>query len=599
MSLAAVLELVRRHWRFFRRARVLKFREVALVAALSVAAIAAEAGGLGMILPIVGFIEAGRDPEAFAASSGLANAIVHLFGRFGIATSLLTLSAAALVLILIRQTTNYFNTVEVERVKWSIGKRLSVVFFESILGSKSSNIRSFKPGQFSQIADYECQASAAIIRVYAAILQQWLSFLAYSAVLVAASPSASVVAGCLVIVSAFFLRYLVRKIKSISLTGIEMRRLQVDFLNERFRAWKLIKLGNTLSDEAARMGQLASQIAENQVRMTRVNGLLTLAFVPTMSALTLGMLYLFVEVLDLPLATVVLFTLVLVRLIPVSQALQKQVTLLAQYTPSLELLDDAIMRAKVEEENLDNGQEFRGLRRSIRFVDVSFSYPGRDAPALAHLDFEISANSLVAVVGASGAGKSTLVDLLPRFIAPDTGKILIDDLESGRYSLRSLRREIGYVPQEPFLFDASVSENIRYLCPRATDAEVAEVASLANAHEFIAALPEGYATKIGDGGNRLSGGQKQRIVLARAFLARSSVLILDEPTSALDYESESAIQQSIESVVRRGGMTVIVIAHRLSTVRNADFVVHLDAGRIVRTGTAEEVLPSLSLPSLK
>jgi ABC-type multidrug transport system fused ATPase/permease subunit len=174
---------------------------------------------------------------------------------------------------------------------------------------------------------------------------------------------------------------------------------------------------------------------------------------------------------------------------------------------------------------------------------------------------------------------------------------LLDGMDIKSISLRTLRGAVSYVPQQPFLFDASVADNIRYCCPAASDEDVIEAAQKANAHDFISEMPDGYGTLLGDGGAKLSGGQKQRIVLARAFLTKAQILILDEPTSALDYESEAAIQKVIVDLASQHALTVIVIAHRLSTVRNADFVIHLEGGRVRCSGTAAEVLAPMQQPA--
>jgi len=280
----------------------------------------------------------------------------------------------------------------------------------------------------------------------------------------------------------------------------------------------------------------------------------------------------------------------LLRLIPTSLAFQKQMHLLAVFDPSLELIDRTLRRCEAENEMLDVGRSIASLTDEIRFEDVVFRYPDREHAALTGVSVSIPAKKMTAIIGPSGAGKSTLVDLIPRIIEPTVGRLLIDGMEIKDASLRSLRQLIAYVPQAPFLFAADVTENIRYLRRDASDEEVAEAARLANADTFIRALPQGYQTDLGDAGDKLSGGQKQRIVLARAFLAETPVLILDESTSALDDESDTAIQRSIENLVEQREVTVIIIAHRLSTVRNADHAIHLQDGKVLRAGSALEVL---------
>jgi len=189
----------------------------------------------------------------------------------------------------------------------------------------------------------------------------------------------------------------------------------------------------------------------------------------------------------------------------------------------------------------------------------------------------------VALVGPSGAGKSTLAQLLSRFYDPDEGRILVDGRDLRELDPRWLRRQIGVVSQEPILFSGTVADNVRYGRPDASDAEVEAAARAANAHEFVARFPDGYATRVGERGVQLSGGQKQRVAIARAVLKDPRVLVLDEATSALDAESEHLVQEALERLMR--GRTTLIIAHRLSTVVGADRVVVLDGGRIAQLGS--------------
>ena len=228
-----------------------------------------------------------------------------------------------------------------------------------------------------------------------------------------------------------------------------------------------------------------------------------------------------------------------------------------------------------------------GEQRVERFTDaivydgVTFSY-GSDAPVLRDVSLTVPKGSVLAIVGPSGAGKSTLVDLLPRFHEPSAGEIRLDGVPVSRLTRGSLRDLIAVVSQEAVLLNSTVSSNIAYGRPGATEEQIEAAARAANAHDFIAALPQGYATMLGERGTRLSGGQRQRIAIARALLRDAPILILDEATSALDTESERLVQEAIERLM--ADRTVLVIAHRLSTVRDADQIAVLDAGRLVELG---------------
>jgi subfamily B ATP-binding cassette protein HlyB/CyaB len=204
------------------------------------------------------------------------------------------------------------------------------------------------------------------------------------------------------------------------------------------------------------------------------------------------------------------------------------------------------------------------------------------------VSFAVPAGSVVGIVGRSGSGKSTVGKLLQRLYVPERGRVLVDGIDLGQVEPAWLRRQVGLVLQESFLFNRSVRENIALTDPGMSAALVVAAARLAGAHEFILRLPEGYETVVGDRGALLSGGQRQRLAIARALAGDPAILVLDEATSALDYESERAVQDNLERI--RQGRTVIVIAHRLTTVRRADRILVMDAGRIVEAGTHDELV---------
>ncbi|MFH1943282.1 MAG: ABC transporter ATP-binding protein [bacterium] len=232
-------------------------------------------------------------------------------------------------------------------------------------------------------------------------------------------------------------------------------------------------------------------------------------------------------------------------------------------------------------------KEIKTVRGDIAFRHLSFSY---DPPKkiLDDIDLSIPAGSMTALGGPSGAGKSTFIRLIPRFYEATQGVITIDGIDIRDFQLKSLRRQIALVPQEPILFSGTIYENILMGKPDAEEEDVIQAARSANAHEFIVQMPAGYQSEVGEGGLRLSGGQKQRIALARAFLKNAPILILDEATSSLDSESEELIQSALKKLMV--GRTTLVIAHRLSTIQSADRIVVLDDGKIVEIGRHTDLI---------
>ena len=246
-----------------------------------------------------------------------------------------------------------------------------------------------------------------------------------------------------------------------------------------------------------------------------------------------------------------------------------------------------ILETQPHVKELPTAKRMDHVKGEVHFDNVQFSYDAENL-ALKGVTLHVKPGETVAIVGPSGAGKSTIANLLPRFYDVTGGSIHIDGMDIREATFTSLRENIGLVPQDTMLFNASVRDNILYGRLDATDEEVLEAAKAANAIEFIEKLPQGFDTMVGERGNSLSGGQRQRIAIARAILKNPSILILDEATSALDTESEKIVQEALERLMK--GRTALVIAHRLSTVQHADHIVVLQQGSVVEEGTHDELL---------
>lgn len=309
-----------------------------------------------------------------------------------------------------------------------------------------------------------------------------------------------------------------------------------------------------------------------------------------LTAITAGGLFLFYKKIDAgEFAAFLLYVNVFLRpinqLITIFEQIQEGMTGIQRFRE--------IMREEEEKEKPD-AVEVGDLKGNIRFSDVTFSYTAEDEdgnplkPVISHLSMNIEPGRTVALVGPSGGGKTTLCHLIPRFYELDSGVISIDGINITDMTRQSLRKNIGMVAQDVFLFNGTIRENIAYGDLDASDEAIVEAAKKANIHDYIMTLPEGYNTNVGERGVKLSGGQKQRISIARVFLKNPSILILDEATSALDNATEMLIQSALEELSK--GRTCLVVAHRLSTIKNADEIIVIDDQGIRERGTHDELL---------
>jgi ATP-binding cassette, subfamily B, multidrug efflux pump len=247
-----------------------------------------------------------------------------------------------------------------------------------------------------------------------------------------------------------------------------------------------------------------------------------------------------------------------------------------------------ILEADDEVEEVTNPIIVERLKGHVAFKDVTLRYVKDDHAALKNISFDAPPGKIIGLIGSTGSGKTSITQLIPRFYEPEKGEILIDGKPVQIYSLKSLRKNIGFVLQEAFLFSTTIRENIRYGNPDATDEEVIAAAKRAQAHDFIMEMPKGYDTYLGERGMGLSGGQKQRIAIARALLIDPAILVLDDATSAVDMETELKIQKALEEVMK--GRTTFIIAHRISSLKHADEILVLEDGEVVERGTHEQLI---------
>jgi subfamily B ATP-binding cassette protein MsbA len=351
------------------------------------------------------------------------------------------------------------------------------------------------------------------------------------------------------------------------------------------QAFKYLRATAGFKVFADKIGASAERSARAEFK-TNSAGALSQSLAQPMTVLFLaGIIYYQAAIQEQPISALFVLLLYFFRIMTELWALQYNWQSFMSYLGPIELVYASLKEFRDDVE-VNGRRSYEPLRSEIALERVSFAYvPEREV--LKQIDLKIAKNSTVAFVGESGSGKSTLVDLILGTLKPNAGTIAYDGVSVTDLDLRTLRQQVGYVPQDAMLFDDTVGNNIA-LWTQATDTAIRDAAGRAKCLEFIDAMPDGLASQIGDRGVKLSGGQRQRLAIARELFKHPTILVLDEATSALDTESERAIQQSIDSL--KGQMTILIIAHRLSTIRNCEHVCVLHEGRIVETGSYDELL---------
>lgn len=418
-----------------------------------------------------------------------------------------------------------------------------------------------------------------------------ITILGFSVLLVSISWQLTIVAVLSLTIAALLNQSSIRRAKGFGIVLSQKSGQQTSRFLEILRGIRLLK---TVGEEQREIDEVSELILaknqasfQSQMNFALINPINELAGVASLLIIVLWGRTFFAESIESLSGVILTYLVLLFRLLPCISQLNRTRGQLSNYIASIDIVSDFLDTSNkpfMQEGSL----QYAGLERRIRFENVSFSYPGADEQALSEISLEIKRGETVALVGSSGAGKSTLADLLPRFYDPSEGRITFDGKDLREFSLRSVRRAMGVVSQDTFLFNNSIRYNLMYGSEEKTETDLIDAAKRANAYEFIVNMPEGFDTQVGERGVMLSGGQRQRLAIARALLRNPDILILDEATSALDTVSERLVQQAIEELCN--DRTTLVIAHRLSTIRNADKIVVMEKGRIVEVGSHSELI---------
>ena len=569
-------------------------RWVAVLLGIQLGAVLFEGIGVGMLLPILEYLSDSANGADGNPPSGFSALLADLLDRVGLEPTLPTLLGICFAAILVRQAFFYAKDMYMGYVSYNLPRRIRNQAFEQLLHAKLSYHDGMRTGDFVNELTTEMESTVSAVHSAISFIGFGLMLAGYTFVAVALSPELS--AGALIVfgVSAYVLSKMLRRIREVSKRFTAANQDMVSFLVERLRNIRLIRLSGFEHAEADLLYDRTSDQLDAAMDRRRIVARLNVAVEPVILSAAFVLLYISSEIVGMELERILLFFFILIRLVPIVKDMVRMRQTYLGNTGSIE----AVVRrldelSKVREEDHGTGKLDR-LTRSIEFEDVHFTYLTESEEeearkALHGVSVSFQAHKTTALVGPSGSGKSTLVDLLLRLRRIGRGGILFDGTPIDRFSAVGLRAGIAYAPQQPQMFNTSILEHIRYGNPKASMGEVERATRLANAHDFISQLPDGYDTVVGEVGERLSGGQRQRIDLARALLYQAPVLVLDEPTSGLDAESEALFLGALAKIRAETDITVIIIGHRLSTTADADTIVVMRDGKVDAVGSHAEL----------
>lgn len=463
--------------------------------------------------------------------------------------------------------------------------------FNSIMDLHAGYFSNERKGDImSKVASDVLVVQFSITNTLQVIFKEPIQLLFYIAVLLSISVKLTLFSLLVIPISGFIISKIVKRLKQQAMQAHESFAKMIGFLDESLGAIKIIKAFNAsdrikekFNEENIFYSNLTRKMVRRQQLASPVSQ--TLGVLVVVCIVLYGGTMILNNQSDLTPAKFLVYIATFSQVMQPIKALADSFTgIHSGITAGMRVLE--LIDTKPEMTEKPDAVSISEFKESIRFENVHFSYG--EKPVLQGINLTIKKGQTVALVGSSGGGKSTLVDLIPRFYDPQEGSIYMDGHDLKNITLNSLRSQLGTVNQQSILFNDTIANNIAFSRPDASREEIIHAAKIANADDFILHTENGYDTNIGDGGNKLSGGQKQRLCIARAVLANPPVLLLDEATSALDTESERLVQDALSRLMEN--RTSVVIAHRLSTIQNADLIVVIDKGRIVETGTHQELI---------
>jgi ABC-type multidrug transport system fused ATPase/permease subunit len=568
----------------------LSYKMMFILMALSLISTVTEIFAIGMFLPIIQFIRLEGDLTALSEDSDLWQYIIDWFSYFNFEPSLIVLLLVSFSFLLGRQLATYIRIVFNAAVRYKLSQIRRNNIFNRYLKANTSYHDSTPVGDLSNIINVEVTKAISGLLVPMELAVYMVMLTTYAITLFALSWEVTLASLSVILLAIQIPKIWIKKTRIVGRRLVNANIMMSTFLINRLRSPSLIRLSGTEDAENNAFDVLTHVQRKHSVTVSILKAKTDFVIEPVVAGLSFIFLYFSYNVLQLQIEIVAVYLVILMRLMPTVKALVSKWQSVQSLVGSIEVIEIRL-KAMCESKEQDTGVELcSGLKDSISINNVSFRYLTEKTDILKNITIEINANKITALVGPSGGGKSTFIELLPRIRLPIEGMIKFDGKDINKYTLKSLRQIISYVPQFPHIFDGTVKEHILYGKSGATDEEVQEAARLAGAEEFINQLPQGFDTILGEDAIRVSGGQRQRLDLARALIKKTSILIMDEPTSNLDAESEDLFKKSLDKIHKETKITIIIVTHRLAGVKNADKIIVLNKGKVEAVGRHAELL---------
>ena len=565
-------------------------REILALIGLTTAGVFCDAVGLGMIYPIGEYLVKEGDMTVLLQTSEVWRALYWLFEPFDIEPGVGLVVVLSTGFMVFRQLITYLRLVLQAKFFFGVIRKLRFALFQRFLNARLVLQERLSSGPFANAMTTESHQSPVAMIMPIELLNATSMMLIYLGIMTWLSPGASVAVVVVLSLVALTMRGLMRRVRELGLAIVAANADYAQHFLQRCRSARLIRLSGSEHAEMDQARSLLNDQAKHNIGSARIMAITEVGIEPVALIAVIPLMVVAVTVYEAELSLVGMFLLVLARLAPmvkgVVRSWQAFLTARASAEATLALIDEMESYRELS----PGTSPVPASLASIEFDKVTYRYDEARQDALHQITLQIPGQAMTAIVGPSGSGKSTLIDLIPALRQPAGGEVRINGAALATFSLGELRNACAFVSQTPALMAGTIAEQIGYGLAEVSELDIRWAAKMANADGFTEALPDAYATRLGEGGVGLSGGQRQRIELARALAARAPILILDEPTSSVDGESAHLISMALDRIREETESTIILVGHHLGTLRHCDRIIVLGEGRVQDQGTHAELM---------